>query len=241
MRAFGASTITPVVQKLILINVVIWFVFVLIGKSLSPFIFKWFGFSPSVVLSYSAIWQFITYSFLHSPDVLHILFNMFCLWMFGVQLEGFWGSRKFLTYYLFCALGASVLYFLYVLGYYLLTNNTDSFFRPLIGASGAIFGLIIAFGFIFRNQTVYFMMIFPMRAWHFALLLTGIELVMLIESGNRSQVAYAAHLGGILSAFFYFYILPRLRGLFSLKCFKKSKKSFKIVVDNEKPKKTHFH
>ena len=242
MRGLGTRAVTPIVQKLILINLVIWFIFILIGReSLSPFIFKWFGFSPALVLNYGVVWQFITYSFVHSLDVFHILFNLLCLWMFGVQLEEFWGSKKFLIYYLVCALGAALLYFFYVLGHYWIVGDKSTFFRFLVGASGAVLGLAVGFGYVFRHQTVYFMMIFPMKAWHFAILLTGIEVAMLIESGLNSQVAYAAHLGGIITGFLYLYLIPRLKVKFAHYKIRKSRHPFRVVVNNEREKKPRTH
>jgi len=156
------------------------------------------------------VWQLVSYSFLHE-GILHLLFNMLGLWMFGAQFEQDWGSKKFLEFYFFSVVGAA------------LTTIAVSFTgiggvqptTPTIGASGGVFGILMAFGMIYGDREV---MLFPIpfsvKAKYFV---AGIAFITLIEaisasSGRGSAVAYSAHLGGLLFGFLYVKFIPR-RGL----------------------------
>lgn len=141
--------------------------------------------------------QIVTYMFMHG-DFTHLLFNMFGLYMFGSAVEEVWGSKRFLFYYFFTAIGALLLqwgvqYIELQTGAHPMSVNV-----PLLGASGAIFGLLAAFGMQFPNVTL--QMIFPpiaMKAKYFVILYAGIELFLGL--GNfQSGVAHFAHLGGAL-------------------------------------------
>ncbi len=136
-----------------------------------------------------AIWQPVTYSFLHG-NVPHLALNMFALWMFGRTMEIVWGSRRFLTYYLICVLGAAgaQLALAWITG------------RPsvTVGASGGVFGVLLAFGMTFPNQRI--LLLFPpipMPAKYFVLFYGLIELYFGITRDN-SGVAHFAHLGGMV-------------------------------------------
>ena len=134
-------------------------------------------------------WQVLTYSFLHG-GFLHIFFNMFALYMFGTPLEMFWGSRRFAFYYTACVLTAA--------GTELLVQNATEVGGPVIGASGGVFGLLLAFAWYFPKQRL--MLLFPpipMPAWLFVTLYGGLELVLGV-TGAQPGVAHFAHLGGML-------------------------------------------
>lgn len=137
-------------------------------------------------------WQLLTYGFLHG-DTMHILFNMFMLWMFGRELELLMGARRFLTYYLTGVVGAGIVQLIvagYIGGGY-----------PTVGASGGVFALLLAFGMAFPNRMV--MLIFPpipMRAKYMVILFGLLELYLGV-SGNAPGVANFAHLGGMLFGF----------------------------------------
>jgi membrane associated rhomboid family serine protease len=154
------------------------------------------------------IWQPVTYMFLHY-DLWHLLFNMFALWMFGSDVEGAWGARSFLYYYFFTGIGAGLLSFLTSIGVNVIT----------IGASGAIFGILVAFGMLFPDRTVLMFFFFPMRARNFVILFAAIELWMTLASGPRAGgVARFAHIGGMLFGYLYLkygdrigHSLPRIR------------------------------
>jgi membrane associated rhomboid family serine protease len=154
------------------------------------------------------IWQPFTYMFLHD-DLGHIFWNMFGLWMFGRDIEEAWGPRSFLTYYLFTGTGAGILSFFAGLGSIV----------PTIGASGAIFAILLAYGMLFPNNIVLLLFVFPMRARNVVILFGAFELWMTLAAGPQAGgVARLAHLGGM--GFGYLYIkygdwmrqrLPRIR------------------------------
>ena len=134
-------------------------------------------------------WQLITYAFLHASFA-HIFFNMFALFMFGGALERFWGSGRFLVFYLVSVLGAAATQ----LAVQVLARTGE----PVIGASGGVFGLLLAFAWYFPRQRI--ILLFPpipMPAWLFVTLYGGIELILGV-TGSQTGVAHFAHLGGML-------------------------------------------
>ncbi len=139
------------------------------------------------------IWQLVSYGFLHG-GLTHLFFNMFALWMFGGAIERLFGSRPFATYYLICVIGAAVAQ-LIVVHYF--TGGT----YPTLGASGGVFGLLLAFGMMFPHQKL--MLIFlpiPIPAWIFVIGYGAIELFQGI-AGTQAGVAHFAHLGGMAAGF----------------------------------------
>jgi membrane associated rhomboid family serine protease len=238
MRGNSQSVIplTYVVKRLIIANVAIWFVLVLIVQNFmlsSPLIFDWFGFIPFKFYTDFWLWQPITYMFLHSPNVFHVLFNMLLLWWLGAELENHWGRKYFLFYYLACGIGASLIYLISVLVYYFVTGDMNPLQAPVVGASGAIFGLILAYGVIFGERTVFFLMVFPMKARHFVMIIAGVELMNLLSQGFSSQVANMAHLGGIIMGFLLLRVGPRIRELFLRRQTHARGRKLKLVVDND--------
>ncbi|MBI5114930.1 rhomboid family intramembrane serine protease [Candidatus Poribacteria bacterium] len=147
------------------------------------------------------IWQLVTYMFLHY-DLFHLLFNMLALWMFGSDVEEELSTRQFLRFYFFTGIGAGLLSFLTSIGV-----NTVT-----IGASGAIFGILVAFGMLFPNRIVLVFFFFPMRAKNFVILFGAIELWMTLSAGPRmGGVARFAHLGGMLFGYLYLKFGDRIR------------------------------
>jgi membrane associated rhomboid family serine protease len=139
-----------------------------------------------------APWQLLTYGFLHG-SFNHILFNMFGLWMFGRDLERLMGPRRFLTYYLTCVIGAGLVQ--------LVVAGIQGGLYPTLGASGGVFGLLLAYGMTYPNRTV--MLLFPpipMKAKYFVLIYGLLELYLGV-SGRSPGVANFAHLGGMLFGF----------------------------------------
>ena len=123
----------------------------------------------------------------------HILINMFILWMFGSELERVWGERKFLQYYLITGIGAGFTY-------YLSAVNSGI---PTIGASGAIFGVLVAFGMTFPERIILVFLILPMKAKHAVMLFAGLELWDYLSRGSADGIARFAHLGGMLVGYLY--------------------------------------
>jgi len=141
---------------------------------------------------YFSVWQLFTYGFLHG-DFYHILFNMFMLWMFGKELAIIMGPQKFLFYYLTCIMGAGLIQ--------LLIAGMQGLYYPTLGASGGVFGLLLAFGLTFPNRMV--MLMFPpipMKAKYLVILAGAMELYFGV-SGTSPNIANFAHLGGMLFGF----------------------------------------
>ena len=134
-------------------------------------------------------WQLISYAFLHG-SFNHLFFNMFALWMFGLQVEKIWGSRRFTQYFFICVLGAGVIQ--------LLVQYISGDVYPTIGASGAVFGLLLAYGVMWPNNKL-FLIFFPVpiKAKWFVLIYGAAELIFGV-TGAMPQVAHFAHLGGLL-------------------------------------------
>lgn len=150
-----------------------------------------FGLVPSKVVGDFWLWQPFTYLFLHA-GVLHLLFNLFALWMFGMPVEAQWGGREFLRYFLICGVGAGLFNVA-------LTPGSDA---PIIGASGAIFGLLVAFAMLYPDAVVYLYFFFPIKAKHMALLFGVLEFTAGF-SARTPAVARFAHLGGMVIGYVY--------------------------------------
>lgn len=195
---FGGMGITPAVKGLVIANLVVY-----VLQFLSNGLVKEYGvFSSSDAIYGFQIWRFFTYMFLHAGFG-HIGFNMLGLWMFGSQVEAVWGSRSFLVYYFVCGLGGAVLYSLFNLTGLGATHT-------MLGASGALYGILLAYGMMFPNNIIMVMMIFPMKA-KFAVALYG--LMALMNSGGGGGVAHLAHLGGMLTGFIFIkFTIPSLGG-----------------------------
>lgn len=235
---FQTAPFTPAVKWLLIANVAVWFVFQVILEGFLRFPFtSIFGLFPGKVLFEFQIWQLGTYMFLHSMQVTHILFNMLMLWFFGAELEQRWGTKFFLIYYFFCGIGAAILYCLGVWIYALVTGSQTGLIVPVIGASGAIFGLLLAQGILFGERVVYFFMLFPMKTKWFVALMGVIQLAsMMTSSVSGGEVAYLAHLGGLAAG----YICLKGKNLFERNEWKRRQKAkgkgrnLRLVVDNEK-------
>lgn len=199
--------LSPIVKSLMLINGAVWFFLVIFLQKLffdNNSIYYFLGLVPFQVLDHFWLWQIFTYMFVHSESVFHILFNMFALWMFGSELERFWGSKFFISYYLVCGVGVALIYILVLnLIPLIYPLNPLQLKIPLIGASGSIFGILFAYGMIFSERQILFMMLFPMKAIHFTLLIGVIEFVSLINNGMGSSISHLSHLSGFIVGFFF--------------------------------------
>lgn len=226
---------TKYVKWILISNVVIWMVFqTLLGLISEVNINHYFALYPGKVLVDFAIWQPLTYMFLHSSSVTHIVFNMLTLWMIGGELETRWGSRFFVTYYLISGVGAGLLYVIGIGVYSYVTGSQSGLFVPVVGASGAIFGLLVAYGLLFGERTMLFMMMFPMKAKHFVMLLGAIEFFSLLSSGTKgNDVAYLAHLGGLITGYLTLTIHTKMKQK-QWSASKKKRGNLKLVVDNDK-------
>jgi membrane associated rhomboid family serine protease len=194
MYRFGPGPMTPAVKLLLWANVGM---FVL--SWIDPNIVLYLGLQPSAVIFQLRIWQPITYLFLHA-SVTHILFNMLALWMFGVDLERLWGRDFFLKYYFIAGVGAAATTILLSLvpgelGAVMWMSLT-------IGASGAIYGLLVAYALCFPDRPIYIWALFPIPARVFVLIMGAIAFMSSV-SGNQGGVANTAHLGGLVVGYLY--------------------------------------
>ena len=141
-------------------------------------------------------WQLVTYAFLHSPlpnELFHIAFNMLMLWMFGRDLENLWGPKRFITYYLTCVIGAGIVQ--------LVVAQMQGDVYPTLGASGGVFGLLLAFGMTYPNRVVMLLIPpIPMKVKYLVVIVGVLELYFGV-SGVAPGVANFAHLGGMLFGF----------------------------------------
>lgn len=188
---------TPGVKWLLIVNCVLFVLYFLAsGTELGQQIFLPLALVPRSVVGHLAVWQLFTYLFLHSPlGFGHILMNMLTLWMFGTPLEGVWGTRRFLHYYFFCGVGAG----LCVVVLNLLFGSAST---RTIGASGAIYGILLAFGMLFPRAIIYFFMMFPIEARWYVLIMGAI--VFLSAVGDTGGgVSHFAHLGGMLFGYIW--------------------------------------
>jgi len=189
---FGIGGWTPAVKVLIIACVVTFFLQFIDRMTGGPsFIYK-FGLTPTLVVHNFYLWQLVTYIFLHDTNqFFHILFNMLALWMFGSELESFWGTRQFTKFFFICGIGAGLLTVL-------LSPNSPG---TTIGASGAIYGILAAYGILFPNRTI-ILFIFPIPAKWFVL---GLGVIAFISSlsASGSGIAHIAHLGGMLCGLVY--------------------------------------
>jgi membrane associated rhomboid family serine protease len=186
---FGPSGPVPrMVKILIAVNLAVYVLQIVMPGDL---MISLFGLIPAKV-NRLELWRVFTYQFLHG-GVWHLAINMLMLWMFGSELEQRWGERFFLKYYFLCAVGGGVTYALARFG------------TPMasVGASGAIYGILMAYGLWFPNRTVLLAFVFPVRVRHVVVFLIVVELLQAIEA-TGAGIAYAAHLGGM--AFGYVYL-----------------------------------
>lgn len=185
---FGGG-LTTVIKYLLIINGVV-FVF----QQFIPLI-DWFGMKPNLVLTKFYIWQLFTYAFLHGGP-LHLIINMLFLWMFGCEVERTLGSREFFKYYVICGIGAGI--------FHLIINFNSPI--PVVGASGAIFGVMVAFAVLFPERviTLLLFLILPVqiKAKYLVMTLAAIQLLYGFF-GSNDGVAYFAHLGGMVVGFVY--------------------------------------
>ena len=195
--SFGSSHLTPVVKWLLIINVAV-FLLTLMVSQIANFCYTWFSVYPLTVGMSLQLWRVITYQFLHDISGFgHIFVNMLALFFFGPMLERFWGSRKFLIFYLVCGATGGVLY-------PVLANVGWLDKAPLVGASGSVLGILAAGAILFPNLKVYVWGIFPVKLMVLAIIFAGISIVTLLRPDQFANAGgQAAHLGGMAAGAIY--------------------------------------
>jgi membrane associated rhomboid family serine protease len=191
--SFGPGPISTALKALLAANVA---VFVL--QAFVPAITIWLGLMPSAVVGGFAVWQLVTYMFVHA-GIFHLLFNMLALWLFGTELERIWGTRYFLKFYFVVGVGAAILTVLVSL---LPAGFASALYRSIVvGASGAIYGLLLAYAVYFPNRPIYMYFLFPIPAKYFVMIIGVIAFYSSL--GSTGGVANATHLGGLLVGYLY--------------------------------------
>lgn len=197
--SFGPP-LSPGIKKLMIIMGVVFFLQLFIGN----FLIAFFGLRPYLVWHRFFIWQPVTYMFLHG-SLMHILFNLFALWMFGSDLEYHWGTKFFMKYFFITGIGAG-------LSSALFTPNS---IIPTIGVSGAVYGILLAFAITYPDRIIYLNFLFPIKAKYFALIFGLLEFYSSV-SRRSDGIAHIAHLGGMVIGYIYLEhprILKKIRSL----------------------------
>src|SRR3954453_3663023 len=194
--SFGPGPLSPAMIALIGANVVL-FILQWFTQQYSWGLTRTLGLLPADVIGSFRVWQLATYMFLHA-GVFHILFNMLALWMFGTELERIWGTRYFLKFYFVTGIGAGVLTVLFSLLPFSFAQQLEH--SIIVGASGAIYGLLLAYGMYFPNRPIYMYLVFPIPARYFVMIMGAIAFYSSF-SGAGGGVANATHLGGLLVAY----------------------------------------
>jgi membrane associated rhomboid family serine protease len=210
--SFSFPPFTRTVKMLIGINVAVYFLMLLMrvagrAEGIADFQVT-FSLIPALVVHHWYLWQIVTYSFLHA-NFFHILFNMLTLWMFGANLDSHWGKRQFLEFYFFCVIGAALSTLAVAYGLNGILGLTP--YTPTVGASGGIYGLLLAFGYLFGEQQIF---MFPLPVAIKAKYMVAILILIALAGalGDIGGTANIAHLGGALFGYLYLKFVPR-RGL----------------------------
>lgn len=190
---FSGASLSSAVRMLIAWNTILFLLQFVFRGRMEALLGLW----PDGVL-HGEIWRLVSYMFLHGGFV-HLFLNMLALWMFGSDLEYLWGTKRFTIYYFFCGIGAGITTVL-------LSKSMT------IGASGAIYGLLLAFGVTYPNRPILLYFILPIPAKYFVILYGGIELLATVFD-RGSGVAHVAHLGGLVFGFFFLKGLPGQRAI----------------------------
>ena len=210
------SPLDSVIVRIIIANAVM---FILTLMPIGRLVTVYLALTPKLVLTRGYAWQMVTYMFLHA-DFWHITLNMFVIWMFGRTLEQIWGGKRFLKFYLACGLGGALFSFLFA-------YNT-----PVIGASAASYGILLAFAVMFPNQRLLLWFVIPVKARNLAIGLAILSLVMGIRGGGN--IAHFAHLGGMAAALIMLRGEYQFRRLHNFISSKFSKMPVKISFDGDK-------
>ena len=221
IRMGSFQSMPPVVKNLLIINGLVYFAQTVFENSTAFSISNMFALHD-IHSVYFKPHQLITHMFMHG-DFWHLFFNMFALWMFGAMLENVWGSKKFLIFYMACGLGAA---FLHLGVLYREMADVMAIFRQMpegqqeellyserfkvntatVGASGAVFGCLAAFGYLFPNSLLYIYGLFPVKAKWFVIFYAAMELWLGVRNSAGDNVAHWAHLGGALVGFILVYV-----------------------------------
>ena len=218
--SYKPSLFTNAIKLLVSVN---FGIFLLQSLSKSEMIFfQLFGLVPKLIWSEFMIWQPVTYLFFHG-GIWHVLINMFVLWMFGSELERLWGKLRFLKYYFITGIGSGIITALLNL----------SSITPVVGASGAVFGVLMAYGITYPNRTTYLYGIIPIRSMLFVI---AVGLIAFVSSfDGTSRISHITHLSGMVIG----YLILKRRWQFNDIWFSIRKKTLEYQIQREERKISH--
>ncbi|MEO7652716.1 MAG: rhomboid family intramembrane serine protease [Bryobacteraceae bacterium] len=228
-RSSGLSSsgyFPPGVKWLLISNAVVFLLYYLSAGTSIGAHFLILSLVPEAVLKHFAIWQLVTYMFLHG-GIEHILFNMLPLWMCGSMLESDWGTRRFLKYYFLCGVGAGICDVT-------LNAMLGHWGTRTIGASGAVYGLLLAFGVLYPNQTVLFNFLFPIKAKYLVMIYGAVAFLGALRI--NTGVSHIAHLGGMAFGFAYLRLrfaafdFAQIRRQYQVWKLQRAKKRFQVYL-----------
>ena len=224
---FGPRRMGNGVRQLLIANAVVFFLTQATGMSAWA---EWFGLNPHNVIFGLRVWQPFTYMFLHA-GFWHVGINMLMLWMFGSELETLWGRKEFIRYYMITGVGAGIFslvpYFIgVVFGY-------RGYIPSIIGASGAVYGILLAYAMTYPNRTVLVYFIMPVKVKYLMLFMGFMTFASI---GNSDGISHITHLGGLVVGWFYLRRNGRYRGLnIPWRQWLRKFNKIRIVQDKRKP------
>jgi membrane associated rhomboid family serine protease len=192
---FFGGPATRTVKALITVNIAAYLLQIIFNWLNNNYFDLHFGLVPAFVINEYLVWQFVTYMFLHH-GVFHLFFNMLTLFMFGNELERYWGTRRFLTYYFVTGIGAGICSWLVAPPF------PNGGLTVIVGASGAIYGLLLAYGLIYPNRIVYLNFLLPLKVKWLVIIMGAMAFLSSLGSSD-SGVANIAHLGGMVVGYLF--------------------------------------
>ncbi len=201
MVTFGVPGMTRAIKSLIIVNVVIYIFQIIPGTG--HIINQWFSLVPYLTFLKGQFWRVFSYMFLHGSPF-HILFNMLMLWMFGSEIEDLWGSRRFVVFYILCGAGSGLFSILSLF-------NQVSSLTPVIGASGAVLGVLTIYAYYYPHRQVLLFFVLPVNI---RIIVLGYALVSLFGTiaPGSGVISHLTHLGGIVVALVYVKLYPLITG-----------------------------
>ncbi len=195
-RSFYSGYFPPGVKWLLIANIGIYLISFFADKLFHlPQLFEIFALVPAQVVLWGYVWQVVTYMFLHG-GMWHVIFNMLGLWFFGPPLERDWGTKRFLQYYFLCGVGAAVCVILLAFAVDEMRGNPGEAALATIGASGALFGILLAYGMLYPDAMVLYDFLFPIKAKYFVMIVGAVAFLGSFTTG--SGISHIAHLGGMI-------------------------------------------
>jgi len=201
----GPPVTPPVIKKIMIANAVVF-----LAQQVSNEVIFYGSVIPKAFWQLGYLWQPFTYMWLHA-DFWHIAMNMFMLWMFGSQVAMAWGPKRFLRFYLICGVGAGLIIATYP--YLMIGVRPEAILWPTLGASGAVFGVLLAYSLTWPDRTI--MLIFPPVAFRAIWLIPGLFLMTMLASGGRN-ISHIGHLGGVIVGWFYLRRMGHANAIFTL-------------------------